>query len=287
MSDDGRHGLSVIAFVGSVFSPYYALARRRGSADPENHVAINVALYGPEGHRWAMTERGRSALARDRFNLRIGPSSVRWQDGALIVDIDEIAVPLPRRIRGRLIVQPKVINERSFAIDRAGRHVWQPIAPSARVAVALEHPKLQWQGAAYVDCNHGSEPLEAAFQSWSWMRTIEPERTRIFYDRICADGSEHPLGLDFTATGTREIAGPPSVALQRAFWGIDRIVRSQSQAATSIIATWEDGPFYARSLVAVQLDGEVYRAVHETVSLTRFRSPIVQAMLPFRMPRRG
>jgi len=32
LSADGRFGLSIIAFVGSVFSPYYALARRRGAA---------------------------------------------------------------------------------------------------------------------------------------------------------------------------------------------------------------------------------------------------------------
>ena len=37
LSDDGRHGLTIIAFVGSVFSPYYALraaARRRRPARP-------------------------------------------------------------------------------------------------------------------------------------------------------------------------------------------------------------------------------------------------------------
>jgi carotenoid 1,2-hydratase len=46
----------VIAFVGSVFSPYYHWAGRR---DPEDHVCINVALYRPGGNRWSMTERGR------------------------------------------------------------------------------------------------------------------------------------------------------------------------------------------------------------------------------------
>ena len=42
-SDDGRFGLTIIAFVGSVFSPYYAW---RGRRDPLDHCAINVALYG-------------------------------------------------------------------------------------------------------------------------------------------------------------------------------------------------------------------------------------------------
>ena len=53
LSDDGQHGLTLIAFIGSVFSPYYAWARRRGPADPQNHCALNVALYGPGGNRWA------------------------------------------------------------------------------------------------------------------------------------------------------------------------------------------------------------------------------------------
>jgi hypothetical protein len=56
LSDCGRYGLSVIAFVGSVFSPYYHWAGRR---DPDDHVCINVALYRPGGNRWSMTERGR------------------------------------------------------------------------------------------------------------------------------------------------------------------------------------------------------------------------------------
>ena len=32
LSDDGQHGLTIIAFIGSVFSPYYARARRLGAA---------------------------------------------------------------------------------------------------------------------------------------------------------------------------------------------------------------------------------------------------------------
>jgi carotenoid 1,2-hydratase len=32
--------------------------------------------------------------------------------------------------------------------------------------------------------------------------------------------------------------------------------------------------------------GELREGVHESLDLDRFRSPVVQAMLPFRMPRR-
>ena len=72
-----QHGLTLIAFIGSVFSPYYARARRRGAADPLQHCAVNVALYGPRGKRWAMTERGRAAVARTPSSLAIGRSALR------------------------------------------------------------------------------------------------------------------------------------------------------------------------------------------------------------------
>jgi carotenoid 1,2-hydratase len=55
MSDDGQHGITLIAFVGSVFSPYYAWARGRGRANPNNHCALNVAIYSKGQSRWAMT----------------------------------------------------------------------------------------------------------------------------------------------------------------------------------------------------------------------------------------
>ena len=51
--------------------------------------------------------------------------------------------------------------------------------------------------------------------------------------------------------------------------------------------TLEDGPFYARSLLDTRLLGEPAMAVHESLSLQRFRAPWVQVLLPFRMPRRA
>ncbi len=51
--------------------------------------------------------------------------------------------------------------------------------------------------------------------------------------------------------------------------------------------TLEDAPFYARSLVRPALLGERVAAVHESLSLDRFRTGWVQMLLPFRMPRRS
>ena len=60
ISDDGQHGLTIIAFIGSVFSPYYAWAGRR---DPLDHCAFNVALYGPRAS--LMGDDGTPAIGRD------------------------------------------------------------------------------------------------------------------------------------------------------------------------------------------------------------------------------
>jgi len=103
LSDDGRHGITLIAFIGSVFSPYYAAARRRGPADPRHYVALNVALYG-DVRRWTMTERGRTRLHTDATQMVVGPSALTWRDDRLTFDINEVTMPIPSRLRGTVRV---------------------------------------------------------------------------------------------------------------------------------------------------------------------------------------
>jgi carotenoid 1,2-hydratase len=52
------------------------------------------------------------------------------------------------------------------------------------------------------------------------------------------------------------------------------------------MTTIEDTPFYARSTLKTVWHGQPVQAMHESLRLDRFVTPIVQAMLPFRMPRR-
>jgi carotenoid 1,2-hydratase len=54
-----------------------------------------------------------------------------------------------------------------------------------------------------------------------------------------------------------------------------------------VVSLLEDSPFYARTLLRVRTEEGEADAFHESLSLARFRNPVVQAMLPFRMPRRG
>ena len=275
----------MIAFVGSVFSPYYALARRRGAGDPHDHCAVNVALYGRGASRWAMTERGRASLRRTADAIAIGPSSLAWDGDALTVRLDEVAVPLPSRVRGTVRLHPSGLTRRGFALDDAGRHRWWPIAPCSRVEVALERPALRWSGAAYLDSNWGDEPLEDAFAAWDWSRAPLRRGTAILYEASRRVGGSRLIAIRCDPSGeVEDIAPPPRLALPHTLWRVPRGTRADDGRA-SVVQTLTDAPFYARSVLATRLLGEPAAAVHESLSLDRFRAPWVQAMLPFRMPR--
>ena len=188
LSDDGKHGITIIAFIGTVFSPWYAWSRRWGAGDPENHCCMNVALYGAP-RRWAMTDRPRRALRRGPDFLQIGPSGMEWDGNALTIRIEEVTAPIPGRLRGTVRVIPQAVSTRSFLLDAAGRHRWQPIAARSRVEVALESPALRWSGPAYFDTNAGSAPLEQDFVDWDWCRAPMPDQTAVLYNALRRDGT--------------------------------------------------------------------------------------------------
>ncbi len=288
MSDDGTQGLTLIAFVGSVFSPYYAWARRKGTANPENHCALNVALYGTRSARWSMTERGAGALAREASHLGIGPSALEWNGDGLHLSIDEVCAPLPRRVRGRVRLIPSAVGTRSFPLDAAGRHLWTPFAPCARVEVTLSDPSLEWSGVAYFDSNCGDEPLENAFREWTWSRAALRDGTMVLYDVTPRAGVTPPaLALRFAADAVAHaVEPPPPVALPATRWRIARRTRADRGHGARVVETLEDAPFYSRSLLDTRLLGGSAPAIHESLDLDRFNSRWVQCLLPFRMPRR-
>ena len=282
MSDDGQHGITIIAFIGSVFSPYYAWAGRR---DPLNHCALNVALYGKSGHRWAMTERRRDHISRSENEFVLRRSTLDWNGTCLRVCIDEPTVPTPGRIRGTVTLYPSTLTGKTFLLDENRRHAWSPLSPVSRIEVALDKPSLQWSGAAYLDMNVGTESLEAGFRYWDWSRAGVGADTAVLYDVTMRDGGRRSLALVFDPHGeVQEIAVPPSVRLPRTGWTMPRSTQSEDGAAR-VIKTLEDSPFYARSLVASRLLGQPVTAMHESLHLDRFSSPIVRLMLPYRMPR--
>lgn len=272
-----------------MFSPYYRAAHRRGRGIPENHAALNVCLYGGGADRWTMTERASRHLERGPDHIRIGPSAWRWEDGGLTVDIQEIANPIPRPVRGRLRITPGALCTWSTPLDAAGRHRWGPIAPCSRISVELESPRLRWSGHAYVDSNEGDEPLERGFATWDWLRApLDDGSCAVVYDLRPRSGGERLVARRFLPDGSTapfEVAARGPLPTTR-IWRIARQVCTDPGGVPRLVRTLEDTPFYARSMVRLPLAGQSVEAVHETLDADRFASRWVQALLPWRMPRR-
>jgi carotenoid 1,2-hydratase len=201
--------------------------------------------------------------------------------------ISERGAPLPRRVCGTITLTPEISTAFGVALDQTGRHWWQPIIPRGRVEVRLTHPDLRWIGTGYLDSNHGSTPLDEAMHEWTWLRThTGGGGAEVIYDVTPTCGPPRMYGFQFGAGGATQLfEPPPRVVLPPSGWRIPRVAYGDARAAPRIIKTLEDAPFYNRTLLETTVGGERVSAVHETLSLTRFRSPWVRALLPFRMRR--
>ena len=188
-------------------------------------------------------------------------------------------------MRGSVRVWPRFLGRDAHVLDAEGGHVWHPVAPRARVEVACTHPAIGWSGDGYLDHNRGGASLESGFRDWIWSRAPHGDGAVVLYDGVRRTGERFDLGLRFASDGTAEPFAPPPVrVIPSTRWRMARDVRSEGPAR--LVRTLEDAPFYARSAIGQRLLGEDVVGVHETLSLDRFRHPLVQAMLPFRMPRR-
>ncbi len=274
----------MIGFIGSVFSPWYRWSGRR---DPADHCCINVATYGPGG-RFTMTDRGRAALRQTAEALTVGPSRMRWTGTQLIVDIDEWgAPPLVTPVRGRITLTPQAVTGVEVALDPAGRHLWRPFAPVARIEVDLTQGH-RWQGHGYLDANFGTRALEADFTRWSWGRFPLREGAACLYDAEGLDGTRLGLALRVAPDGSvRQVEAPPLTPFRRTLWALRRETRADPGVTPRQRMAMLDAPFYSRSLVETQLWGEPSVGVHEALDLTRFARPWLKPMIALRVPRRA
>jgi carotenoid 1,2-hydratase len=207
-----------------------------------------------------------------------------------VIDICEMTVPWPQPLLGRVTLHPHSTQPTSFPLDSAQRHHWWPAAPIARVEVAMRKPSLSWQGHGYLDSNWGEEPLESCFACWNWSRShLGDGSTAVLYEPVETNGDTRLLAWQFHPDGGHSAlpVGPVARLPETAVWRIERSSRADAGTAPAVRKTLEDTPFYARTLVDTQILGESTLAVHESLSLDRFRRRWVQRLLPFRMPRRA
>jgi carotenoid 1,2-hydratase len=287
-SADHRYGMTIIAFIGSVFSPYYASRRRaRGVADPAQHCSLNVAVYGPGVGRWAMTERCAKALKPAEDALAIGPSSVHWDGERLRIEICEKAPLTLKPLRGTVTLTPEILPDFTTDFGTDGRHRWSPIAPRAHVEVRLSNPSLSWDGTGYFDMNRGDEPIEEGFSYWNWSRACLPRKAAILYDVTRHGAGSSSMGIEIAADGAvTPVDLPERLTLPATpVWKMPREMRCDRGQSATVAETFEDTPFYSRSMLATRLLGEPVNVMHESISLDRFRKLWVQTLLRFRMPR--
>ncbi|MFO0727794.1 MAG: carotenoid 1,2-hydratase [Myxococcota bacterium] len=284
VSEDRAWTLVFIAMLGSVFSPRYARARRRHgpqATDPLDFLGLSAVLYGPGRRRWCLSERGQSALDRSAAHLRLGPSSLRVEDGSWHAEIQEPGAPFGAGLSGHLRLDPVLLGSGGRALSASGLHRWWPMAPMARAEVELSEPKLRFRGAAYLDANVGQEPLEAGFEGWSWARVHGQGAAAIVYEATDRQGQTLLAAERFGEEG----ASTPPLSLQRlgrTAWGLEERLRLDQGSTPSGHRRLEDTPFYARSSLSASILGVRGTAVSESLSLARFRRREIQALLGFR-----
>ena len=207
-------------------------------------------------------------------------------DLCLHIRLDEVCVPWLKPLRGHIRLWPQSLSRFSVPLDEQGKHRWGPLSPVGRIEVDLQDPKLNWTGQAYLDSNEGDEPLEDAFHLWDWSRTHHADgSTEVTYDLHGPDRPDRLLRLRFDPQGQVEhLPTVPHRALPKTGWRIPRRMRSVDQPR--VAQQLEDTPFYQRCLLSRPELGPRVHTFHESLSMPRFVSPVVQAMLPWRMPRR-
>lgn len=235
-----------------------------------------------------MTDRGRAALRQTPDQLTIGPSSMRWADGKLVIDIDEISgPPVISRVRGRITITPRAVTTVELALTPDGSHVWRPFAPISDIDVQLDAPGWQWKGHGYFDANFGTRALEQDFSFWTWGRFPTSAGATCVYDTMRRDGTTLDMAINFDRAGKASVgAAPPATRFRNSNWQIKRETRADPSTTPRQVLPMLDAPFYSRSAVQTTLNDETVTGVHEALDLDRFASPWLKPMLAFRVPRR-
>lgn len=110
----------------------------------------------------------------------------------------------------------------------------------------------------------------------------------MIYDVRQRDGQNILLANRYRPDGTIEAFDPPARRpLGRTGWRIHRQLRLDHNTRLGTVQTLEDTPFYARSMTQLESAEGTLPLMHETLDVNRLVSPIVQWMLPWRMPRRA
>lgn len=297
---EGRYGLTLIVFAGSVFSPHYAgRLRGGGAACGLDYPAVHFALYERPEHRrhlaqarlWVMNEYPAAAFYADADQVRVGNTRLRYHEGGLDVDIDEDTTRFFSKPGARVRAQLRIRTPMTMATglapfclgqNAAGEaHYWQPIAPAATVEVELSCAGLErrFAGHAYCDRNCGSGRLEATFRRWSWAHGVSAARdpeALVMYQAQRHDGRVLSLAVRYPSQPHPAADGGATIfSDDNSSWGGSpggladflwlrvppRFTLGAYRAERSRGSRLEDAPFYARYAADLSVAADTDRAL--------------------------
>jgi carotenoid 1,2-hydratase len=267
-----------IFMLGSLFSPRYSVAARRGGR-PLEHSAVNFALYH-EGVRrlWVLSEYPRAEL-ESPGRLRIGRSTLTYSgEGTVRMDVEDWTAPWGRPVRASLTLQPMTPVGEVVRLMPELPHYWQALAPRARARLEVPSLGVDEDGLGYHDTNHGDELLGARLSGWHWARTHREGETVVDYHlpdgvpslRVVAKAG----GMKYERDVAQE-ARPTSMT----GWGLR--VPAQLHVGNQVVGEprlLESSPFYAR----LEARQGALDSLGEVADFRRFHSPFIRWMAHFR-----
>jgi carotenoid 1,2-hydratase len=276
----GDYSAVCIFMVGSLFSPRYSVAARRG-ASPLQHCAVNFALYHHGvRQRWVLSEYPVASVQGNGRALRIGRSLLEYApDGTVRMEVDERCAPFGRAVRARLVLEPQVPAAEEVQLVPGLPHYWRALAPRARARLEVDSEGVGGEGLGYHDSNHGAELLGARLPGWHWARVHGPEETVVDYH---LPGGVAPLRVTAGALGTKAERRPLLAEARPTSltgWGLR--VPAWLYAGNTVVGAprlLESSPFYAR----VEARRGRLDVLGEVADFRRFHSPFIRWMAHFR-----
>ena len=172
-----RHGLVVIAFVGSVFSPYYARALRRDAAtDPKAHCAINVPV--PRRHAAVVDDRNAGRRRSNATPAGCASAEIRSPGTAATSSRGSTRSRCPGRAGSRRDpLAPARPRPSSFGARRHGPPPMVADRPDLRGRGRDERPGAALARARLPRQQPRRQAAGARFRDWHWARP-HPGRQR-------------------------------------------------------------------------------------------------------------
>ncbi|MCP3103712.1 carotenoid 1,2-hydratase [Myxococcus sp. K15C18031901] len=267
-----------IFMLGSLFSPRYSVAARRGGL-PLEHSAVNFALYH-EGVRrlWVLSEYPRAEL-ESPGRLRIGRSTLTYgESGTVCMEVEDWTAPWGRPVSARLTLEPLTPMGEVVRLMPGLPHYWQALAPRSRARLEVPSLGVTADGLGYHDTNHGDELLGERLAGWHWSRTHRQDATVVDYHLPDGVG---PLRVTARANGVRCERGAEVETRPTNFTGWGLRVPTRLHAGNTVVGQarlLESSPFYAR----LEARHGALDAMGEVADFRRFHSPLIRWMAHFR-----